>query len=667
MHIHLNFNVLPIIPNDRVNELGENPPSSVTERAPLSSNLGPALYPHNMAPPVHNFAEIINQSLRDRASSLLVQPLIMVEGGFQNLTNIVVPLDVATLLSYGVKFVPPSCPTLGDYISTLYTINNLSLGLHKDPCVFLRGYLRRTYDSLLKANHTVQTSYDMRLSLMVKKAISFLSTHSSACLVQSDKGKSIVLITKEDYHKKMSTLVDKCLNRGVYLEVQCPQVAKQLKDDWHSCYKALSLKLIKEWAVSKRNNLPLPFDIKLKKLLPTFNNIESPLPYLYGSLKTHKPDVPCRPICSTRTWCCFPLQKIICQVLTNATKTLLSDFNVRNTDEAAHRLRSTIVFRDFEFIKLDIEDMYTNMDRVEILNMVRHLVSTEHYIEGKYLDGQLLMECLELCLGDNTLFTYNGRTFRQLQGLPQGACDSGLLATMLLDLTLQIHHFDIFINNRVVWCMKYVDDLCFFVHKDYKECLRQLISYVTQLSYTIEEEESSDTPFIDNQRVLGQISFLDINVYRCDRNVYVRTYTKPMVSQRMCHYLSRCDVIWKESTIDYYVRRVLLRSSNPFLVAELHLLERKFSDNMCPRIMYSNSIIKNITLHIKACRQAFLLIRTTHNFHPICSLGNLFQRCKILVSYIETLGPLPEIYFRDLQAQYNTFLGNVLYFILITI
>lgn len=80
----------------------------------------------------------------------------------------------------------------------------------------------------------------------------------------------------------------------------------------------------------------------------------------------------------------------------------------------------------YAVFKLDIEDMYTNMDRVEIKNLIRHIVSSPSYRQGNYLDGDLLMECVDLCLGDNTLFTYRDKVYQQLRGLPQGACDSGL-------------------------------------------------------------------------------------------------------------------------------------------------------------------------------------------------------------------------------------------------
>lgn len=134
-----------------------------------------------------NIAEAVNEANRDLPSNFLIPNLRPVEGGFENLTDIVVPHDVATILSFGIKFVPPHTPTFGDYIGRLYNIQNLGLGLHRDPTVYLRGYLAKSYDIMLRLLQEKPTSMDMKLSLMVQKTKQFLATHKDTCLTTKPK------------------------------------------------------------------------------------------------------------------------------------------------------------------------------------------------------------------------------------------------------------------------------------------------------------------------------------------------------------------------------------------------------------------------------------------------------------------------------------------------
>lgn len=252
----------------------------------------------NHIPP--NLAEVNINACNSKPSSLFAQVPQMVPGGFKNLTDIIVPPDVITLLSFGIKFVPPIYPSFSGYIKTLYDVQHLSTRLHKDPFIYLRSYLVKSYDLMLKTLNGEPTSHDKRISLMVQKTKQFLATHTNTCLLQSDKAKSIVLIYKSDYELKMETLISKNIQKGIYEEISHTETVQQHKDEWERQFRAISLKLCAECNEAKKSNSPLPFPFTLKRMLSQFHNTKLQLPYLYGSLKTHKDYVPCRPICSTR-------------------------------------------------------------------------------------------------------------------------------------------------------------------------------------------------------------------------------------------------------------------------------------------------------------------------------------------------------------------------------
>lgn len=93
---------------------------------------------------------------------------------------------------------------------------------------------------------------------------------------------------------------------------------------------------------------------------------------------------------------------------------------------AGSEIHSLVPLPGCGFIKVDIVDMYTNMDRVRYWAYWRYF-GVDWYAQYGTLrmhNMLLLWQCLELCLDKSVLLTYGGKVYLQLRGLPQGAYDS---------------------------------------------------------------------------------------------------------------------------------------------------------------------------------------------------------------------------------------------------
>lgn len=180
------------------------------------------------------------------------------------MTNIFVPPDVSTILSFGPRFAPSKMISLGEYISRLYVIQNLGDRLQKDPVYFLRGYLTSSYDHMLRIISAEPTSIEKKLTLMLDKARQFLRTHENICIVQSDKGKSLILITKDGYYIKMEELINKGIKKGAYKELTDIDEINAHIDNWHTKYIDLYKRLIREWVIANRDKKPYHFPLILK-------------------------------------------------------------------------------------------------------------------------------------------------------------------------------------------------------------------------------------------------------------------------------------------------------------------------------------------------------------------------------------------------------------------
>lgn len=162
--------------------------------------------------------------------------------------------------------------------------------------------------------------------------------------------------------------------------------------------------------------------------------------------------------------------------------------NVKIITDVDHHIRSTQVQPCHVLYKLDIVDLYTNMNRADIIAVVDQISEEPSLCCPRSHTRRFVEAVSGLCLSDNTLFIFNSKVYRKLSGLPQGAPDSGLLAYILLDYTLQIHHHATFINCGVVFYHKYVDDFLFYFLVDKRLELVQLVQFHTGLSFSIEAE-----------------------------------------------------------------------------------------------------------------------------------------------------------------------------------
>ena len=125
-----------------------------------------------------------------------------------------------------------------------------------------------------------------------RKALKELPSDTSILLLPADKGRSIVILNREDY-------LEKCMdhiNNGPYQLLKKDPTAK------------IKTKTLKQLKVLKDNEF---IDNKLYYLKPT----DSPAPRFYGQPKIHKPGVPIRPIVSYSGSPLYNFNKYVANIL----------------------------------------------------------------------------------------------------------------------------------------------------------------------------------------------------------------------------------------------------------------------------------------------------------------------------------------------------------------
>lgn len=563
--------------------------------------------------------------------------LSKVPGGFENCTDLFIPPGVELILSYGPSFVPPRCPSFGDFIFHLLKIQNVSEAQGKDPHRYLGDYLLSSYDSFISPLNKPLNNVERALNVNLSVTKSFLREHPDLIVVNSDKSKSLVLMKESEYRSSMNAWIDRCTKKGYYELINDPGVVSRIRTSWYWKQRKLIEQLGAARMVRINSGLPEPYPRNMHLNLLKSNQPDLPLPYMYGVVKTHKPDRPCRPICATRCWYSYWIEKIINHVLKgvlenhNAKSRLLCDSNVQDITKAAEEIRQIKVQPGYVFAKFDVVDMYTSIDRRLILKILNELVyDNDYYNTHGSIPAKLFMECVQFCLSNRLLFSYGGNVYRQNKGLPQGACDSGLLATLVLDYQLQLHFDQLFKRYQVSKWFKYMDDILVYLPAANVEPLRLSLESATQLSFTVDLEDvpsGIDRALLPN--VQGCISFLDIYIARCSDYLYLRTYVKPMASCRMIHFLSNSPDDWKRSTIRGYILRILLRSSNLFLLHDLDRLTQILEANMYPT-SFTDPISLSVYNEVLKSFDSTLRSKTYDPVHPHHTFGLLSERIRLI-------------------------------------
>ena len=188
-----------------------------------------------------------------------------------------VQIDV---LSRGLNFavVPEKVPTL----EIIKSIEASTFRLEPEKLALFKAQIRHSIE-----RHKI---HEKNLTVEESEALEDLKLNKNIVIAKADKGNVVVVQNKENYEKKMATLVSS-------------EDYEKLKSD---PTKSIENKVV---AVLKKSG---EFDnIKRRQLTPQY----SKAPHIYGLVKIHKANYPIRPIVSSIGSPCQKLAKYVVQLL----------------------------------------------------------------------------------------------------------------------------------------------------------------------------------------------------------------------------------------------------------------------------------------------------------------------------------------------------------------
>lgn len=380
------------------------------------------------------------------------------------------------------------------------------------------------------------------------KAYHELKNDKDLHITKADKSNAIVIMNKRDYLDKIYALLDD-----------------------HNTYTKLRNDPLE--SVNKNFNQKLKQIVGAKSpLVKQFINMSPSLPYMYGTVKTHKPNNPIRPIVSSIGSASYSLSKWLVNLLNPIVGTI-SQSNIKNNMDLVDKLINSNVNFDFKMVSFDVKSLFTNVPVDDLLMMLSEILDNYNLPVA----SPVIIELIKLCTKD-CKFSFDGNFYSQQFGLPMGNVLSATLSNIYMEFFETKIMKDILPANAL-W-FRYVDDvLCLWpTNVNLDEFLPRLNSLVPSIEFTVEIEENCT------------LAFLDVLIHRQDKKFKFSIYRKPTNLNAYIHYYSSHSDKVKKSVFSSMFLRALRICSPEFLDDEINNIYDISSSLKYPKIFIDKAL-----------------------------------------------------------------------------
>ena len=226
----------------------------------------------------------------------------------------------------------------------------------------------------------------------------------------------------------------------------------------------------------------------------------------------------------------------------------------------------------------DVSSLFSNLPLDLTIDINLRKMYNEKIINTKLKRDQL-KKLLELCTKD-LHFSFNGKMFRQLDGVAMGSPLGPVIANIFMS-ELEAELVPKLNDNISVW-LRYVDDTFTFLKEEEIENVKNVLNnFHPKIKFTHE---------IESDR---KISFLDVNINRnFDNSFNTSVFRKPTDTNVYVHWKAHAPKVWKIGTLKGLFRRAfLISSTDENLKSEINFLKEIFMKiNKYPKAVVENTL-----------------------------------------------------------------------------
>jgi hypothetical protein len=390
---------------------------------------------------------------------------------------------------------------------------------------------------------------------LYKETRKFMNENDKEIVITTaDKGGKTVVMYREDYMTKMTSLVS---DTNTY-ENLTRDPTQKIQRELNACLKAIFDKKHIDWY--------------------TYNNLtshNSVSPKIYGVPKIHKPAVPLRPIVSFVQSPTYNVSGYMARILRKLKD--IEKYNIKNSFELKDELMKEKVPPGFSLVSFDVVSLFTSID----VRLATHEIMEKwpEIEEITPIEKDDFRKLLNICT-DAGYFSHEDRIYKQVYGTPMGSPLSPVLADIVMDKVLD--HVMERKGESINYICKYVDDILAIVKtSEIQNILDVFHSYNQSLKFTYE---------IENE---GRIPYLEVQIIKTDNgSIDLDWYQKPTSTNRILNFLSNHPNHQKLNTAENLLRRATTLCSKQFRNKNLKLAKNILENNNYPKQTINKLIMR---------------------------------------------------------------------------
>ena len=468
------------------------------------------------------------------------------------------------VLSHGLNFCLPPTTVKREEVFSEFEVLIAQLQHHTHQSIERRAALTARLSDLAHAycGNPVDTG-DFLMKKECFQAVKSLSLNNNIIITKPDKGSGVVIINKTDYVSKMESI----LHDESKFQVLGPVHSTDNTAKLESRLQRRLLKLYKD-------------DILESAVYEAIRPTGSLRPRMYGLPKTHKKDVPLRPILSMTGSAQHQLAKWLASIL-DPVLSLYSTHCICDSFTFVESLRTSGLKSSSTFLcSFDVSSLFTNVPLVETINicadaLYNGLLTPPSFPREVFVELMKTATC-------SVEFSFNNIMYRQIDGVAMGSP----LGPALANIFVGYYETLLFNNNtkKPLMYHRYVDDtfVAFDNERDCDEFLSRLNSLHPSLLFTFEKESNNSLPF------------LDVLVEKSGSDFITSIYRKPTFTGQYLRWNSFSPKKRKIDLINTLVHRALKICSKCKLQAELDKIRSILVDNGYPAHVIDSSITRKV-------------------------------------------------------------------------
>ena len=383
-----------------------------------------------------------------------------------------------------------------------------------------------------------------------QQALRQLRSDESIRILKPDKGSGVVVLDTNDYISKMNVILSDTTKFIQLGPVETHDRTSTIEDDIRKVLDALLDK--KQLTVAEHGAV---------------RPMGSRRPRLYGLPKTHKKDVPLRPILSMTGSAQHKLAQWLNGILQPVLENL-SKYCVKDSFTFAETMRNEQNTK-WTMCSYDVKSLFTNVPLVETINIcAEQLYQHDQIGKPAKLEKDSFVELMNLAT-NGVEFSFNDVMYRQVDGVAMGSPLGPTLANIFVGY-LEKHLFSTNTSPNVY--LRYVDDtfVMFDRQSDIVDFHKVLNNLHPCLEFTCELEKNNTLPF------------LDVLVERTNDEFVTSVFRKPTFTGQYVRWNSFCEKRRKRNLVKTLVHRARMICSPPKLPAELEFIKSTLSKNGYP-------------------------------------------------------------------------------------